>query len=252
MAQHVMLNNVAHKDLRVITRYSAAFGDNVGTAMILPTEIAFAQRDYPIFFRKDPQSGEYMAVVLLGLQKGENLFLEEGAEAGSGWKADYVPAVIARGPFFIGFQSRQVDGKVENVPVINVDLDNPRVSQTEGEPLFQQDGSNTRYLDRIADLLNGINQGLQVAKPMFEAFVAAELLDPVQLEIKVNAEEQFNVTGLLTINREKLANLDADTLFRLHRAGYLQYAFLAASSMGNVQRLIDLRNSGRLQAATAS
>jgi hypothetical protein len=37
MAQFVMLNNVAHKDLRVITRYSAEFGDNVATAMIVPT-----------------------------------------------------------------------------------------------------------------------------------------------------------------------------------------------------------------------
>ena len=33
MTRHVMLNNVAHKDLRVITRYGAEFGDNVGTVI---------------------------------------------------------------------------------------------------------------------------------------------------------------------------------------------------------------------------
>ena len=31
MTRHVMLNNIAHKDLRVATRYAAEFGDNVGT-----------------------------------------------------------------------------------------------------------------------------------------------------------------------------------------------------------------------------
>src|SRR5690349_12339141 len=140
MALYVMLNQAAHKEMRVITRYSAEFGDNVATAMVVPTEFVHAQREYPIFFRKDPASGEYMAVVLLGLQKDENLFLDE-----KGWNADYVPGVIARGPFFIGLQPRQVDGKTVPVAVIHVDMEHPRVSRTEGEPLFKPDGANTRY-----------------------------------------------------------------------------------------------------------
>jgi hypothetical protein len=247
MAQFVMLNNVAHKDLRVKTGYSAAFGDNVATAVIVPTEFAQVQREYPIFFRKDPDSGEYIAVVLLGLQKDENLFLDE-----KGWNADYVPGVIARGPFFIGVQQRQVDGKMTPVAVIHVDMDHPRVNKTEGEKLFGADGANSRYLDGIADLLNGVSRGMEISKPMFEAFKAADLIETVELEVKVNAEEQFHLTGLSTISREKLANLDADTLFRLHRAGYLQAAFLAVSSMPNVQRLIDLKNRRRNQAAMAS
>jgi hypothetical protein len=247
MAQQVMLNNTVHKDLRVITRYSAEFGDNVATAMIVPTEYQQVQREYPIFFRKDPATNEYMSVVLLGLQKDENLYLDE-----KGWNADYVPAVIARGPFYIGFQFRNSKGKLENNAVIHVDLEHPRVSKTEGEALFKPDGGNTRYLDRIADLLNGINQGMEITKPMFEAFQAADLIEPVQLEVKVNSEEQYNLTGLHTISREKLMKLDADQLFKLHRAGYLQGAFLVLSSLNNVQRLIDIKNNRRRQAAMAS
>jgi hypothetical protein len=97
-----------------------------------------------------------------------------------------------------------------------------------------------------------VNLGLEVSKPMFEAFIAADLIEPVQLEVKVNSEEQFNLTGMYTISREKLAALDADTLFKLHRAGYLQAAFLVISSMANVQRLIDLKNRRQHQAAMAS
>jgi hypothetical protein len=247
MAEPVMLNNVAHKDLRVITRYAAEFGDNVATVMIVPTEYADIQREYPIFFRKDPATGQFISVALLGLQKDENLFLDE-----KGWNAKYVPAVIARGPFLIGFQYQEVGGRMKPAPVIHLDPEHPRVSRTDGELLFQPQGGNTRYLDRMVDLLHGVNQGLEIAKPMFEAFVAAELIEPVQLEIKVSAEEQYNLTGLHTIHREKLAKLDSPTLFKLHRAGFLQGAFLVASSLGNVQRLIDLKNRRRTQTAMAS
>jgi hypothetical protein len=247
VSKYVMLNNVAHKELRVITRYGKEFGDNVATAVVVPTEFADVQREYPIFFRKDPQSGAYSAMALLGLQQDENLYL--GAK---GWEADYVPGVVARGPFFIGFQRREVEGRVQSEPVVHVDLDSPRVSKTEGERVFNAQGGNTPYLERVAALLNAVNLGLEVSKPMFEAFIAADLIEPVQLEVKVNSEEQFNLTGMYTISREKLAALDADTLFKLHRAGYLQAAFLVISSMANVQRLIDLKNRRQHQAAMAS
>jgi hypothetical protein len=64
-----MLNNVTHRDLRVITRYGAQFGDEVGTVLTFPTEYADIQREYPIFFRKDPTSGEYHSVALLGFDE---------------------------------------------------------------------------------------------------------------------------------------------------------------------------------------
>jgi len=243
-----MLNNVAHKDLRVITRYAAEFGDNVATVMVVPTEYADIQREYPIFFRKEPSTGEFISVALLGLQKDENLFLDE-----RGWNASYVPAVIARGPFLIGVQEREEsNGRITPTPVIHMDPEHPRLSRSEGEPLFKPDGGNSRYLDRICDLLHGVGNGLKMSKAMFAAFNAAELIEPVKLEVKVNAEEQYNLTGLHTINSEKLAKLDSAALFRLHRAGFLQGAFLVASSLGNVQRLIELKNRRRHQMAMAS
>ena len=236
MAKNVLLNNIEHRDLRVITRYAAEYGDNVATAMIVPTEFGDIQREYPIFFRHDAESDSFTAIVLLGLQKDENLFLDE-----KGWNASYVPAVLARGPFFIGFQQQTVNGQPQNVPVVNLDIEHVRVSKTEGEPLFKADGTNTAYLERIANMLNAIGVGMDVSKPMFEAFKAAGLIEPVKLEIKLNSEEQYDLHGMFTINQQKLANLDAETLHSLHRSGYLQGAFLVASSLSNVQRLIELK-----------
>jgi hypothetical protein len=248
MPKHVMLNNIAHKDLRVITRRAAEFGDNVGTVMAVPTEFAELQREYPIFFRKDANTGEYISVALLGFSKDENLFLDE-----RGWNATYLPALIARGPFLIGFQERQEGGELRKDPVIHLDLEDPRVSTTEGEPVFLPQGGNSRYLDHVAAILNGINLGLTVSKAMFAAFTAADLIEPLKLEVKINSEEQYNVLGLHTISQQKLATLDAETLHKLHREGFLHCAFLVANSLPNVQRLIDMKSRRRArQAAMAS
>lgn len=235
-----MLNNVTHKDLRVITRYGAEFGDATGTVLTFPTEYADVQREYPIFFRKEPESGEYHSVALLGFAKNENLFLEEGR-----WLADYVPGSVVRGPFLIGFQERDVDGDFRQEPMIYVDLDHPRVSHSEGEPVFLPKGGNSPYLDHIALVLRGIHAGLEMSKAMFAAFSALDLIQPVTLDVKLGAEEGRSVVGLHSIDQRKLAALDGQSLERLNRAGFLQGAFLVIASMGNVKKLMAIKQRTR-------
>ena len=92
----VLLNNIDHHDLRVITRHGAEFGDAVNQVMVFPTEFEAVQREYPIVFRRDSE-GALRPVALLGLTREENLFLD-GA---GGWRAGYVPALLRRGPFSI-------------------------------------------------------------------------------------------------------------------------------------------------------
>ncbi len=250
LAKHVMLNNVAHKDLRVIARHGAEFGDNLGTVLTFPTEYGDVQREYPIFFRKDPHTGAFQSIALLGFQPDENLFLD-----GNAWNASYIPGIVARGPFLIGFQNQQVDGEVRREPVIHVDLDHPRISTTEGEPVFLPHGGNSRYLERIGTILQGIHQGLAVSQAMFEAFTAHQLIEPVNVEVKFNAEEQFNLRGLYTISEEKLRGLSGEALFQLNSAGFLQGAFLVIASLNNMKKLIDMKHRRRrelAEVATAS
>jgi SapC len=245
MPRYVMLNNVAHKDLRVITRYGAELGDDIGTALTFPTEFAEIQKEYPIFFRRERESGEYHAVALLGFEKNENLFLE-----GQRWNAAYLPAVIARGPFLIGFQEQQIDGEIRSEPVIHVDLDHPRVSQVEGESVFLPQGGNSPYLDHIAAVLRDIRDGLEIGKAMFAAFTAMELIEPVKVEIKLNEQEAYGLTGLYTVGPEKLQALDAGSLYTLNQAGFLQLAFLILASHGNVRKLMAMKQRRRQMAGS--
>lgn len=241
MTRHAMLNNIAHKDLRVITRHAAQLGDNVGSVLTFPTEYGDVQREYPIFFRKDPATAQFQSIALLGFRNDENLFLDDAAPDGNGWNANYIPGIVARGPFLIGFQEQEVDGDLRKEPVIHVDLDNPRISRTEGEPVFLPQGGNSRYLEHIATTLKGIRDGLAVSDAMFAALTAMDLIEPVNVEIKFSSEEQYNLRSLYTISEEKLAALDGDALARLNKAGFLQGAFLVIASLNNVKKLIGMK-----------
>ena len=109
-----MLNNVAHKDLRVITRPSAEFGHRVASVITFPSEYGDVGREYPIFFRKDPTTSEFISVALLGLAQDENLFLEtdeEGpAREHAGNVAAFPTAVIAQEKVLALVEAEQRDG----------------------------------------------------------------------------------------------------------------------------------------------
>ena len=233
MARYELLNNVAHKDLRIAARFGRAFGDDVGMVPAYPTEYAELQREYPIFFQKDSETGEYRSVALLGFARDENLYLQ-----GERWNDGYLPGHVARGPFLIGFQEQDVDGERRREAVIHVDLDHPRVSFDEGEPVFLPQGGNSPYLDQVATVLRGIRDGVEGGKAMYETFDAMGLIQPITLDIKFDDTHGANVTGLLGIDREQLAALDAESLHVLHRSGYLEGAYLVLASMHNLRRLM--------------
>jgi SapC len=239
MTKTVLLNNVDHPDLRIITRHGEEFGDSVNQVLILPTEFGEIQREYPIFLRKDA-NGEYQAVALLGLDRDENLFLEAG-----GWRARYVPAVQERGPFAIGFQDQEVEGEARREPVILIDLDHPRVSSGEGERVFLPHGGNSPYLEHIARILRVIHQGIEVSKPMYAALDECGLIEPVAVELKLNDREKYDFPNLYSVGADRLSRLDGASLEQLNRAGYLQAAYFIRSSLGNMARLIELKNRKR-------
>lgn len=236
MTNVVMLDNVTHKDLRVRTEFSAEFGDNINLTLVFPTEFSFVQREYPILFRRNAK-GDFDSVALLGLDKGENLFLDD-----SRWNARYVPAIQQRGPFVIGMHGKDGDASAQREPMVHIDLDHPRVSSSEGAPLFLRHGGNSPMLDHAGRMLQMIYHGTEMAKPMFAAFEEAGLLEPMDVEVALNEQVKYTIPDFFTINQDRLATLDGDELENLNRRGYLQLAMMVVNSLGNMRWLVELKN----------
>lgn len=248
MARYEMLNNIAHRDLRVATGFGPEFGDAVGMVPAYPSEFAELQREYPIFLRREAGAAAWQSVVLLGFEQHENLFLQDGR-----WNASYLPGAAAKGPFLIGFQEHYVDGVLTRDAVMHVDLDHPRVNAGDGEAVFLPQGGNTPYLDHIAGVLRGIQDGNAFGAGMFAMLDDNGLIQPITLDVQVEPHHRVSVSGLHGIDRERLAALDGPALAALNRAGYLEGAYLMLASLHNMRRLIaEKQRRLRAQDAMAS
>ena len=233
MANHAILNHVEHRDLRVQTGFGAEYGDAVMCAMAIPSEFRSLQTDYPIFLHWDGPSRKYLPMAMFGFQKGENLFLE-----GHDWQASYIPLLIRRGPFLIGFQAGE--GGAREM-VISVDMDNPRVG-SDGEPLFQPFGDHSEYTEQVAAMLREIDAGQSAIDELSRVIEDHELAEPFTLEVTLDSGEKHRLEGFHAVNEEKLAGLEGDLLADFSRRGILHALYMQVASMANIPRLIRLKN----------
>ena len=86
-------------------------------------------------------------------------------------------------------------------------------------------------------------------EPMFEAFERADLIEPVSLEVKLDEHTVYKIPDVYTISEEKLARLGGGALERLHQGGFLRAAYMVLASLGNVSRLIEMKNARRREEA---
>ncbi|MEP4149426.1 MAG: SapC family protein [Halioglobus sp.] len=238
MSKHEILNNVDHKNLRVLTQPSAYPGNNIMCVLAMPSEFRDLQAEYPIFLHKDEASGRFLPMAMLGLEKNENLYLGD-----KGWNAAYLPLMIARGPFLIGFQESGSGTERQKKMVISIDVDDSRVSESAGEPLFQPFGGNSNYTDHIAEVLQRIDQGQAEIQQFCEALQRHDLIEPFSLDIKLDNDVQHKMEGFYTLNEEKLAALDGDTLSEFSRAGILQAAYMILASFSSIRNLVNFKNA---------
>src|SRR5210317_1236028 len=237
MSQYEVLNSEKHRQMRVKTGYGAALGDAVMYAMTYPMEFRDIQSCYPILFTKDPNTGGFFAVALLGFEADQNLFLQA-----DGWDAAYVPALVQRQPFLIA-KGGEGDAKP---PVVSLDLDHPRVSQDEGEALFDGGGEPSEFLKQKIALLDKLHRGLQHGSGFISTLLQHELLEQIALDIAFNDGSKKTLQGFYCIAEERLYQLKGDVLEALNQAGYLQPVFMAVASLSRMRDIIERRNRLRV------
>lgn len=237
MTNYVLLNDSEHAKVRVRTERSAELGDQIKFAMTFPFEFRNIQACYPIFFQKDPETGAFFPLALFGFENDENLFLTD-----SGWNASYVPVMVRRQPFLIGFQQDADDPEKKNA-VVSIDMDNPRVNETEGAELFLEHGGTSTFLQEATANLELIHQANEHSKRFVDALIEHDLLESFTLNIELNDGSSNQLLGYYTINEDSVQQLNAESLASLNAAGFLQPIFMVLASHSCIRDLIDLKNS---------
>lgn len=237
MTNYVMLNHDEHKDLRIDTARSVEMGDGVNYTMTFPFEFRNIQAHYPIFFQKNSDTGRFFPVALFGFETNENLFLSD-----DGWNTTYIPAMVRRQPFLIGFQSDANEKKA----VVTIDMDNPRVNKKQGETLFMDHGGTSEYLQEMTQNLELIHQAHEHSESFVDALLENDLLEQFSLDIDLDNGSGHQLLGFYTINEEKLQQLSSSTLASFNKNGFLMPAYMTLASHSSIRNLINLKNMRNL------
>ena len=235
MSNYIALDCVAHQNLKVQNQYDEVFGGNINHALVFPTEIEILHREYPIFFRHNETSG-YYAVCILGFDKNENLFLENGH-----WAARAIPAICMQGPFALKLTHYENALQTEADPIVMVDLDNVRINPNVGESIFQAHGGYTPYFKKILQAMRKIHVGNQSTEYFFATLDKFKLIEPIEIKVDLAEKGTYNIADLFSISRERLAELSSDELHELNSLGLLEHCFSVVSSAGNMSHLVNMK-----------
>jgi hypothetical protein len=238
MSKITVLNNVDHKNLKVDARPESSKEIHVNRSLVYAVEIGELHKEFPLVFYKHPDSGQTQLHAILGLQKDENLFVGD-----SGWSSRYVPAILARGPFSLGYKKAADGDNEQSDPLVCIDMDDARVNVELGEDVFLPFGGEAPYFVYVKKALQTIEKGLRFDATFFTLIESLDLLEPVAIQIKLSNVDEVNFSDYFTVNQEKLAQLDGENVAKLHQYGVLSLLYFVLSSMGNFQHLIQLKNA---------
>ena len=226
----VPLSLERHSAKRV--RSSVGFGYAAGfhIAYVTMHEFARAEALYPVLFLQDGAPGQYRPVVLMGLEAGENLYVGDDGR----WAGSYIPAMIRRYPFALSRGDRE--GRF----VVCVDEGSDLLSETDGTPLFDDQGRPTELVENVKRYLTELQQMDHATREFVDFLAARDLLAPLSMRISAG-DRTRNVTGCYVVNEEKLNELGDEAFLELRHKRFLPAIYAHLMSLPQVERLVQMR-----------
>jgi hypothetical protein len=219
-----------------------SIGNRLNAVFVAAVEFGDVAKEYPIVFiraGKDEAGVEQVApIAVMGMVNEQNLF-----EAGGRWRSNYMPAVLRSYPFCIArFDAEQF--------AICIDQGWGGLSETEGEALFQADGTPTELLTAMQKHLETLEAEIQRTRAIGHRLVQLDLLREMRFDATLPDGRQHSVDGFLTVDEARMQALDDATVGQLHRDGILGLIHAHWLSLGNMRRLVDWH--AEREAATAA
>jgi len=228
----VPLNKNVHATTKVKAIESFDFAKPFHIASLMVHEFARSASVYPIVFLEDKEKDEFKPVVMMGLEAGENLFVDEEGK----WKASYVPAIIRRYPFALAHDSEQPEQFT-----VCIDEEADVVSSTDGQELFDDKGEATQVIENVKQYLGEMHQ-MEIFTQSFAKFLAENnLFTPLSMRVRYGGQIR-NVTGCYVINEERLMNLSDQKFLELREKRYMAPIFSHLTSLSQLERLAMLKD----------
>jgi len=232
MKQLVQLDSDTHRECRVAEGCALRFAAGQHVMQIQAAEAGQAVCSFPVFFSRSPSKGGWALSVVTSLERGSNLFVQGGQ-----WTATYAPADMQTYPLFLMESATDKNGYTVGV----VGHDNV-LSTDSGEALFDASGNASIHLNRVTKLLEaGIENTVQT-RMFVERLEQLELLKSISMNVHYEDGSIQTITGLHTINEDKLHSMSPEELDELNKKGYLILAHALLLSIFQLNVLVRKHN----------
>jgi SapC protein len=206
------LNSITHAKLRFSPLSNFEFAAKVSAVPLMAVEFGVACRHYPIIFVESP-NGVLSAQAVLSFEPDRNGFLDDKGF----WTAPYVPAFIRRYPFVLA----DIPGKPNDFDV-TFDEASPCFDKKKGEPLFDEHGSPTKFLQEQIEFLRLFHAEYERTQQFLQTLKKDDLLAPYDVDIVRGGDQaRFAVRNVLAVNEAKLYGTAADRTLTYFKNGFL-------------------------------
>ena len=205
-------------------------------------EFTVAARDYPIVFASVDGGRSFAPVIVLGLDQGTNLFVDED---GAWDRASYFPAFVRRYPFCIS--KLYVDGEPKSERVVCVAK---AYVDPGGVELFDARGAATPAWQGAERLLAEFEADLDRTAQMCAALARLQVLEPFTLEVMAPEAPPVKLAGMYRVSEAKLRDLKPASHKVLVSKGFMGLIYAHLHSLENFRRLA-ARQAARAAAAAA-
>lgn len=227
MAKVELLNSNTHKNIKIKTNRDVSDLNQQSILPLVLGEFSHAATEFPICFIKNNQSEDIQIVALMGIERGENLFVK-----GNDWDAAYMPARYTHRPF--GLLQNPEDKANFGIAV---DFDSELVNEEEGVTLFDENGNETEFLAKQKEAMRTYLEQEHLTKGFAKELMDKELLVQRQITVTVH-DKQFNIDGVYIIDEKKFEELSDEVFMDFRKRGLLNPIYTHLLSMRQMNNLI--------------
>lgn len=220
-----ILNRDTHRALRLARDgqdFAYAARSHVIPAVV--DEFTLGSRYLPILFV--PGAPTPAPVFLVGLKPGENLFVGKDGE----WRGGHVPTYLRRYPFMLG---EAADG----AKLACVDDRSPNFGRVEGAALFNEDGSESSFLQDKIRLINEYSIWAKRTDAFVKSLQDLQLLQAVSIDVRAPDGGSHGLHGLNIVSEARLDELTAEEFQRLRAEGFLPAIYAHLLSLKSIDAL---------------
>lgn len=232
MANLVPVKKEQHQNLKISAQRNLSHLNNQHIVGAGANEFAQLATSFPLFFVKDDKSASYRSVAMLGLEAGENVFLQ-----GDKWLAPYVPQNASMVPFGLG-----LDPEREKTLTTCVDIESEFVGEDKEVALFDEEGNETEFLKSVQDSLGRLYDGEILTGKFIKELEDNNLLQEIELTLVHADGAQKKLVGVYGINEKAFLDLADEKVVDFQKRGLFIPIYSMLTSLGQVNRLVQLRN----------